>query len=139
MLKLKIDRGDFVLALSSDVTQFDSAWYLDTKTGKLLLDTEEDEHLPEDLHENPRYLSIDAITSSEAFEIMESFVDSLEEGEAATRLADALGRPKPFRRFKDALYDFEGLPDRWFAFELEAHARMANQWCEENDIDPEWV
>ena len=54
------------------------------------------------------------------------------------RLADALDRPKPFRRFKDALLD-PSLRQAWFAFEGAAHASLAQAWCEANEIEVEWV
>jgi len=139
MRKLKIDRDDFILALTSDVTDLEGGWYLDRETGGILLDADDGEDLPEDLRDNPRYLLIDAIPSSESFGIMESFVDSLEDGEAARHLAGALDRPKPFRRFKDALFEYPDLRERWFAFENEVHGQMATQWCKDNGIKPEWV
>ena len=139
MPKLKINRDDLIQALTTHFSSYEEGWYLDTETGGLLLDTDGAENLPEDLRENPRYRLIDSIPSHESFGIMEAFVASLEDGEPAIRLADALDRPKPFRRFKDALYDFPDIPDRWFAFEVEVHAKKAQQWCEDNDIEPEWV
>ena len=139
MPKLKINRDDLIQALTTHFSSYEEGWYLDTETGGLLLDTDGAENLPEDLRENPRYRLIDSIPSHESFGIMEAFVASLEDGEPAIRLADALDRPKPFRRFKDTLYDFPDIPDRWFAFEDEAHGQKAQQWCEDNDIEPEWV
>ena len=101
---LKIKRDDFVLALTSHFDFSDSDSYLDTETGDILFTGDGvDEDAPEDIDDNPRYLWIESIESEESFRIMEDFVASVSDAKAAARLADALGRPKPFRRFKDAL------------------------------------
>jgi hypothetical protein len=70
---------------------------------------------------------------------MENFVDRLNDAEAASGLLDALARPKPFRRFKDALSEYPQLPEAWFAFEEQALLERSAQWCEENGIDVDWV
>src|SRR5450759_4569893 len=106
MPKLKINRDDFVLALTSRFELSDSNSYLDTETGEILLTGDGvEEETPEDIDDNPRYLCIEPIEAHESFLIMEAFVASVSDTKAAARLADALSRPKPFRRFQDALQD----------------------------------
>ena len=140
MAKLKIKRDDFVLALTSHFDLSDSYSYLDTETGEILLTGDGvEEETPQDIDDNPRYLCIDPIEARESFRIMEDFVASVSDTEAAARLTDALSRPKPFRRFKDALLDFPALRQAWFAFEGAAHASLAQAWCEANGIEVEWV
>jgi hypothetical protein len=94
---------------------------------------------PVDFDDNPRYLWIEPIEAHESFRIMEDFVASVADVKAAARLGDALSRPKPFRRFKDALLDYPALRQAWFAFEGAAHASLAQAWCEANGIEAEWV
>lgn len=140
MPKLKVNRDDFVLALTSHFELSDTNSYLDTETGEFLLTGEDvDAETPEDIDDNPRYLWIEPIEAHESFRIMEDFVAGVSDAEAAARLADALGRPKPFRRFKDALLDYPALRQAWFAFESAAHASLAQAWCEANGIEVEWV
>jgi hypothetical protein len=118
----------------------DSNSYLDTATGEILFTGDgAEEEAPQDIDDNPRYLWIESIESHESFRIMEDFVATLGDANAAARLADALSRPKPFRRFKDALQDYPALRQAWFAFEGAAHASLAQAWCEANGIEVEWV
>lgn len=140
MPKLKIDRDDFVQALTCHFELSDSNSYLDTETGEILFTGDElEEETPQDIDDNPRYVWIAPIESHESFRIMENFVASVSDTKAAAHLTDALNRPKPFRRFKDALLDYPALREDWFAFERAAHALLAQAWCEANDIEVEWV
>jgi hypothetical protein len=140
MPKLKIKRDDFVLALTFHFELSESNSYLDTETGEILLTGDgTEEEAPQDIDDNPRYLWIEPIEALESFRIIEDFVASVSDTETAARLADALSRPKPFRRFKDALLDFPALRQAWFAFEAAAHASQAQAWCEANGIEVEWV
>lgn len=140
MAKLKINRDDFVLALTFHVELSDGNSYLDTETGEILFTGDgAQEETPQDIDDNPRYLWIEPIDARESFRIMEDFVASVSDTKAAARLADALNRPKPFRRFKDALLDYPALRQAWFAFEGAAHALLAQAWCGANEIDVEWI
>jgi hypothetical protein len=140
MSKLKINRDDFVQALTFHLELSDSNSYLDTETGEILLTGDGvDEETPEDIDDSPRYLWIEPVEARESFRIMEDFLASVSDAKAAARLTDALDRPKPFRRFKDALQDYPALRQAWFAFESAAHASLAQAWCEANGIEVEWV
>jgi Uncharacterised protein family (UPF0158) len=136
-LKVKLD--DFTSALIFSVEAGDGGWYLDMQTGDIFLDADGAEDLPEDLADNPRYRLIDPIASHESFQVMEEFVATVEDSRAAKRLTSALEGRKPFRAFKDALFDFPALREAWFAFESDAQRRYADAWCEANDIDPQWI
>jgi hypothetical protein len=139
MPKLKIKRDDFVMALTFHFELSESNSYLDTETGEIVFPSDDaEEETPQDIDDNPRYLWIEPIEAHESFRIMEDFVASVGDSKAAARLADALDRPKPFRRFKDALLD-PALRQAWFAFEGAAHASLAQAWCEANEIEVEWV
>ncbi|XJZ26935.1 UPF0158 family protein [Bacillota bacterium Lsc_1132] len=63
-----------------------------------------------------RYLKIPTIDSAEAFRLMENFAASVEDKRKSDKLFDALDKPKPFRRFKDTLFNLD-LRDQWFDFE----------------------
>lgn len=143
MAALKINLEDFIMALTfgsgsalGEITNF-----LDTDTGAIVLagDGVDEELIPPDLEDNPRYRKIESIKSSEEFRIMEDFVERLGNTAAAQRLSDALSQPKPFRRFTDALFDAPALRESWFAFELAEHMRLANAWCEQHGITAEWT
>ena len=141
MAALKINRDQFIMALTIRMDSFDCANYLDTETGDLILvsDGVDEDMIPADVEDNPRYLLIEPIESRDSFRVMEDFVATIDDDAVAERLASALQRPKPFRRFKDAVSDDLALRDVWFAFEAAAEARMASEWCEDHGLDVEWV
>jgi len=142
--KLPIDRGGLILALRSDLSSHEAAYYLDTETGALILFTVEfsenpEYGVPDDIQYNPRYLEITPFRSHDTFQIMEDFIDTLEPGEIADHLIQTISGKKPFRRFKDALYDYPNLPEQWFQFEDLALTQMAEAWCRGNGIEFQWI
>ena len=139
MTTLKIKLDDIIEALTTHFDIVEGSFLLDAETGDILLKADDIDDLPEDLENNPRYLVIDPISSHESFQIMEDFVDNLGDTEEASHLKDALNLPKPFRRFKDTLCDYPELRTAWFKFEHQELARLAEEWCEENGIQAEWV
>jgi Uncharacterised protein family (UPF0158) len=140
MSKLKIKRDDFILALTFHFELSDNNTYLDTETGEILLTgVGVVEEAAQDIDGNPRYLWIEPAQAKVSFRIVENFVASVGDTGAAERLADALSRPNPVRRFKDALLDFPALREDWFAFEGAAHASLAQAWCEAKGLEVEWV
>lgn len=86
-----------------------------------------------------RYELIDPWPSRERFEVMVNFTESLPDSALKERLFRALGQRKPFRGFKDALFDDETVRQRWFDFEREAAAREAGRRLAATGIDFEWV
>jgi len=141
MTSLKIKLDDITDALTTRFDMAEGGFYLDTETGDILLSTEgiDEDDLPEDLENNPRYRLIDPLASHESFQIMEDFVDSLGDTKEAGRLQEALNRRKPFRQFKDILHDHTNLSDVWYAFEKLELKRLAEKWCEENGIEAELI
>jgi hypothetical protein len=141
MKALTIDLQDFAMALAWNSQSFDSAHYLDTETGEVHFIGEgmDEELIPPDFEDNPRYKRIDTLEPRDAFCIMEDFVETVQDAAMAARLAIALERPKPFRRFKDTLFDDPALREAWFAFELEAHRKIGTAWCAERGIEVQWA
>lgn len=139
MTALKINRTDFIRALTSNAENWDESWFLDNETGELWLNNDGVDEVPDDLEDNPRYLLIEAIASHDAYQIMEDFVDELGDSPEASILQAAIDGRKPFRRFKDALLDYPELRVRWFAFEETRLNRLAEAWCDEQGIAVEWI
>jgi hypothetical protein len=84
-------------------------------------------------------MRIEAIDSSDAFGIMEDFVDQCDDTRLARTLGQALQQRKPFRRFKDTLADHPTQREAWFAFERQAMEAIARRWCADHGITPMWV
>jgi hypothetical protein len=53
------------------------------------------------------------------------------------RLLDALDRPRPFRRFRDALHAFPSVQDAWYRFEEEKQREAVREWIRSRGIDAE--
>ena len=115
-------------------------WYLDLRNGQLI-PVSEYADLPEeydDIGEQPEvFLYIEPRSSHEGFEVMENYVDGLPESEARRALARALRLPKPFRSFKDTLFDFPEQREAWFAFQTQRQREAAIQFLEEKQVP--WV
>jgi len=120
MAKLTIDGIELMMCLEDMGGQIDN--YLDLDTGKTIMvaDGEVNGEEVDDVDEALDDLNlqrIDPMDSRESFRIMDDFVAQLPIGSMRSKLREALSGPKPFRRFKDALYQFPQLKDSWHHFE----------------------
>jgi hypothetical protein len=70
---------------------------------------------------------------------MEKFAQSLPDSVMKERLFRALQRRKPFRGFKDALFDDEAVRQQWFAFERVAETQAAERWLASVGMEFEWA
>ena len=140
MAKLWIKQADLIGALTTNFDLTDCGWCLDTETGEVLLVTNDaEDDPPEGIEDNLRYLAIEPISSHESFRIMKAFVAALDDPAVVQKPEHALEIRKPFRRFKDALCEVPPVREAWFKFEAAAHVRIAEEWCDANGIEVEWV
>ncbi len=113
-------------------------YFLDLQTGEILFVS--DDITPQDeleqMDEEPdRYLYIEPLPSSEAFRIMEDFVDTLAAGPLQDNLIDALRRSHPFRHFKDALLPYPKVREQWFRFQDDAMDQIMRGWLADNQVE----
>ena len=86
--------------------------YLDVNTGQVLMRMDplltgyEDEELEEELENEQRYLELPKIESLDAYNLKVEFMETVTSTELRDRLDTAVNGRKPFRAFKDVLYDF---------------------------------
>lgn len=158
MSRIRIDIDDVAVAMSDH----DSEWVLDTQTGKVLMkewlrdpdirqlegldvaspgdggDELDDEFGPDlDLVDDGRFVSIESIESHEGFRWMEDFALRQDDERVRERLLDALDRPRPFRRFRDALHEFPVVQDAWYKFEGDRQREAVREWIRSREIDAE--
>ena len=151
--KLKVDFADLVQAM--DFHSDEGSSHLDLRTGEIhvidddLLHCVEDDELDDlpawqkDLIDIARAVlkgddfleEIPHIDSAESFDLMRDFVARLDDGPARRRLEAAVAAPRPFRRFKDALFDFPELRERWFELDNRAKAEMARRWLDDIGVE----
>ena len=110
--------------------------YLNTETGELIFYSEYDDFGEEPLDlDAADYIRIPSMSSSEAYEDMELFVDTVTDQRLQHRLRQALMGRGPFRRFKNVLYDDLGAKKRWFAFKRKRLAQLALDWIEAKEFE----
>src|SRR5580700_6758160 len=143
--QIEVDVDDLIIAFQSQ--NFDSVWFLDLETGAVRLcydgmldgeDVEEDFDI--DAYLDPdRHRVIRGISSSISYGFMEDFIEDLPQGRVKEQLSDAISRSKPFRRFKDALFELGEVRETWFRFEEECYARYSQEWLDDESIEAKLV
>lgn len=120
----------------------EARYVLDRTTGEVIfvypdgLSHEEAEELEERFESDPgRYITVEPMPSHEGFDIMEDFVESLAPSPARRQLERALEGRRPFRRFKDALYDLPSLRESWHHFHDRRMLEYAADWVRAEGID----
>jgi hypothetical protein len=153
--EIKIDIQDLIEALEDHSDSFN--YYLDLENGNVVTllkddfeekEYEDDEESPEEIdgynreiiENNPdRFMFIEPIESHESFEIMEDFTSELPDDIIKSKLSIALSKRKPFRHFKDELYDFPEVQKEWYKFHEDEMKRIASEWLEAYNINAEFV
>lgn len=105
-------------------------WWINPADGRIDMSTDDvgdDAPSDEELDESG-WIPIDPVGSPEGFAIMEDFVGTLSDDRQRDALVRALGQRKPFRHFKDTLYGYRDLPDRWHLFHDERMRQLAIEW-----------
>jgi hypothetical protein len=81
---------------------------------------------------NPvKFLALEHILSSDAFRVMEAFIETVKNNHLQIRLKQALERKKPFANFK-AIIDDSSERQNWFDFRDDTYAAIAKEWLENN-------
>ena len=137
MKPITIHADELIMALENH--SYEMQFYLDRRTGDvfpLFEDNEESDEDRERIEAEPaRFVFIDAISSSVAWEVMETFVLSLRPGRPRRWLEGALRARHPFRSFKDALAADPELLEAWYSFHNREWTNLAAQWLEEHQIE----
>ncbi len=139
---MRINIDDLIIAL--EASDGEGEWQLDLTDGAVVplygdLTDYEPELADAIVNEPERFLPIDPIGSREAFRIMEDFVETLPAGAPADRLAFALGQRRPFRRFKDELFEWPHIREQWFRFHRARMCELAQAWLADNELDATWT
>ena len=110
--------------------------YLHLATGDVLriVSGVADPEMHEKIAESSAYLRINPVNSGEQYGWMERFIDTVECEELADALLDAVDGKGAFRRFKDALMNWPGERERWFAFRGERVRVFMEAWLAGNGI-----
>ena len=152
-MKARVKLSDIIDGLESQSDE--SASFLDTKTGEVVLMTDyamraaEDDEPIEDvpdwerelveiareiLTETGRYIQLPTKYDIDEYSIIENFCMSLDKKEIGDILYDLISGSGAFRRFKDAVYKY-GVEDEWHKYRDNAIKEIAIEWCRGNNIE----
>lgn len=87
--------------------------------------------------EKQRYARIPERESREAYSLMESFTEKIEELKPHDELSALLNSPDSFSRFKKALSAFPEHKRKWFAFNAHAMKKTITEWLNSIGVKPE--
>jgi len=82
-----------------------------------------------------KYLPIPGSQSHESYEVMEQFIETVNNTTLQEKLINALNARRPFRRFKDVLMDYASEEKGWFKFEENNITQRILNWLEENNLE----
>ena len=96
-------------------------------------DPEEWEEEYAEINENiDAYFKIEKMSSRESFQIMEAFIDEVQDPRTRNRLIDALNRKSPFRNFKNTVDYNEGIRQQWFEFKERKYEEWVREYIRRN-------
>lgn len=88
------------------------------------------------LEHEEEYIALPNQFDINEYEIMEKFCEQINSSGISNELLRAISGRGAFRRFKDAIINYNIERD-WYAFREAAYIKMAIEWCEENNISYE--
>ncbi len=143
IIKLPVD------LMERTLDQLYSDYYEDESNEEVLFDSELDTsaELPEEVFdeletaisvvpEADRYLRIPERDSSEAFECMKVFTNTVADSTLRPELLDSLKGTGAFRKFKNALIDFPKERKEWNRYNAKRMRAVVKEWLEDNGIRP---
>lgn len=135
MRPLTIDLDQIAFALNTEGLDH----YLDLLSGKVLLIPEEDAdpELETLLREEPeRFLLVEPLGQGDELRLMQEFLHEVVHPHAYSALEQALTGRKPARSFRHVLMEYPVLLEAWHQFEAARLRELAQDWLEENELQP---
>ena len=115
---IKVDLSEIAEAMFMCGPDMDIDNYLDKTTGeRVRVCGGEASSYDFDLEDYDRYISIEGPSPSTGWQFMEDFVNLLVPSQFKQKLEKTIHGHKPFRSFKDRLYEDKEIQDKWFTYE----------------------
>ena len=127
-----------------------SYYYLDRETGEIIFQSER--HHPNDADDAPeldnqypgegtagRFIPVEPMESRRGHELMKLFIATLDDGGIQSVLSRAISKRKPFRNFKDVIYDYPDIREKWHVYYAKEIKNIAEEWLQYNHISYEFV
>ncbi len=134
---IEIRQDDLFTALAD---RSGAAHYLDRKTGEILFSSTQEntamqKELNQKMEQDPgRWLPIAPVSGRDALHVMESFVNSLPDGDQKKALAQTLTMEDTVTHFQQALYRMPNLGETWRVFHNSALHDLADTWLAQEGI-----
>ena len=132
------------LRFAMEDASYEHQYFLDTETGEVILvsDYDDEEESTQRLEaideaEPGRYLQVPRAESSDGYEDMQEFIDTVGDKQLQELLEVAIQGKGAFRRFKDVLARDPAEQQRWFAFQMERLNARAREWLAEEGVRAE--
>ena len=127
------DLEDLIEALTSSLDSIHH--YYDSSTGEIVALSEE---FGEGALEGPpeRYTPIHSLSVSERYQVMEDFVETVENPSLQDELNEALIEKGAFQKFEEALAKYPTRYRQWQAFRSDRMMARARSWLREHRLDP---
>lgn len=90
--------------------------------------------LEDALNDSDSYIPLPREYEIHEYQIMENFVNSLEDEDEARELLNSMQGKGAFRRFKEKV-SLLSLEDRWYNHREEAYEKIAVEWCSKYGIE----
>ena len=112
----------------------DTEAYLNPKNGEIIYineytDISEDEC--EEIYDE--YIGLPTKFYIDEYNMMEEFIETIEDERLYNQLYIAINGSGAFRRFKDTCINYDIIDD-WYKFRDEKYKELAIEWCEDNNI-----
>ncbi len=115
--------------------------YLDIETGDVIpVFAFNRDRVLADIHKNQdRYVRIAPQSGHRGYEIMQEFIETVDDADLCDRLRTAISGKSTFSRFRDALADEPKLKKRWSRFRAEAAVRGLREKLAERAVEIDLV
>ncbi len=125
-MKVVLDEIISALECVNDETQM----FLNTETGETVMWMDYgDNDIDEEELEDEKYIRLPNQFEIDEYHMMEEFAYDRDE-----RLVIAIKGSGAFRRFKDVAASI-GLIDEWYEFRDSCYRSLAEEWCEDHDLE----
>jgi hypothetical protein len=136
---LDIDLAGVAEALGDNSGE--TAWWYDPTNGQIEMAVPDSHEMDTEDDDDPLergLVPIEPIGSPDAYRDMVEFAESTASPHASDLLLRAIEGRGAFRRFRDTLYEFPDLSERWFEYSNAASERRAIDWLlDERRVDPD--
>lgn len=132
---MKVKLEDVIDALEFINSGMDSSAYYDDKKNEFIYISEYSDITAEECDEiYDNCIGLPTKYYIDEYEMMEEFIETIEDVNTYNNLEIAISGKGAFRRFKDTCINYEIIDD-WYKFRDSKYKEIAIEWCNKNNIE----